>query len=682
MENEKLQSGHFLIKTAVLAAGRVGVKEARLAPREPASILTDTPIYPAQPSVCTRNRSRPSATDPVDPDTTVLLVAGSKRCFRFRQPFPVFTASPRGIPSRTTVGWRSIAPVQSTRKCPRPYRSCLTPSTAACIPLHLSSRVLSIFRLKLRVQEQASPLQSTNSSEGHVEEVRRQHVAPPSPSPSPTPSAEPEPGLRHPVPLLKAAMKLPTRAALAAWLCIVSSQRQADAAFQCVRRGDGSWTGLGTSSWSTALAPNHPNNTIQEIDANQLNLAAGTDFESGHVWLYSRRCGNEAGVLNRKAGTYFGCGNGVFVIHCSSGSSRRINQYLALDGCNNRTSAGWFVGAGNSGSCQCNTNYTCIKCQCNRVSSCTGHGVPRTSTFTDSASCNCDTNYTGANCQHNRTSACNNRGIPTEDGGSCLGGCDTGYRGASCEYDRARTCNGNGDPTSDDGSCMDGCDPGFHGARCQFSDFIDCNEAGFVDSAGVCTCIANVHGANCEHNRTNSCNGNGDPTSHDGTCLTGCDATFAGPHCEYSRVANCNNRGDPNDDGSCTGNCAGGYAGALCQHSRQDQCGGHGIPNDDGSCTGNCDVGYAGRACEHSRVTDEPPTNPPTTPPLEVTSGRENCLVTADNCVTDGGGDYGANESCTILVSTAGTLSAVGVFQTEATDEADSLHTKDRKSVV
>ena len=43
---------------------------------------------------------------------------------------------------------------------------------------------------------------------------------------------------------------------------------------------------------------------------------------------------------------------------------------------------------------------------------------------------------------------------------------------------------------------------------------------------------------------------------------------------------------------------------------------------------------------------------------LLVTAGQEHCQVTLDNCVTDGGYDYGNSEACTIEVVANGTLTA------------------------
>ena len=54
---------------------------------------------------------------------------------------------------------------------------------------------------------------------------------------------------------------------------------------------------------------------------------------------------------------------------------------------------------------------------------------------------------------------------------------------------------------------------------------------------------------------------------------------------------------------------------------------------------------------------------------LEVTSGAGSCRVSAaGDCVTDGDGSYGANAACTVQVNEVGTLNAEGVFDVQAAD--------------
>jgi len=50
---------------------------------------------------------------------------------------------------------------------------------------------------------------------------------------------------------------------------------------------------------------------------------------------------------------------------------------------------------------------------------------------------------------------------------------------------------------------------------------------------------------------------------------------------------------------------------------------------------------------------------------LEVTSGSSFCQIDANGCATDGAGDHGNNEACTIRVNVAGTLTA-HQFDTES----------------
>ena len=50
---------------------------------------------------------------------------------------------------------------------------------------------------------------------------------------------------------------------------------------------------------------------------------------------------------------------------------------------------------------------------------------------------------------------------------------------------------------------------------------------------------------------------------------------------------------------------------------------------------------------------------------LRVTSGQSYCRVGANNCVTDGAGNYGNREACTVEVLGAGTLTATE-FSTES----------------
>ena len=48
-----------------------------------------------------------------------------------------------------------------------------------------------------------------------------------------------------------------------------------------------------------------------------------------------------------------------------------------------------------------------------------------------------------------------------------------------------------------------------------------------------------------------------------------------------------------------------------------------------------------------------------------MTSGLGVCEVDSSGCVTDGDGDYGSNERCTVEVLVSGLLSSVGAFSTE-----------------
>jgi len=55
---------------------------------------------------------------------------------------------------------------------------------------------------------------------------------------------------------------------------------------------------------------------------------------------------------------------------------------------------------------------------------------------------------------------------------------------------------------------------------------------------------------------------------------------------------------------------------------------------------------------------------PTITAPFQVTSGASYCEIDTDGCVTDGAGDHGNGEACTVRVNTAGTLTATH-FDTE-----------------
>ena len=69
---------------------------------------------------------------------------------------------------------------------------------------------------------------------------------------------------------------------------------------------------------------------------------------------------------------------------------------------------------------------------------------------------------------------------------------------------------------------------------------------------------------------------------------------------------------------------------------------------------------------------DSPPFESPTLSPsltflahFRVASGH-GCEVDSNGCVTDGAGDYGSNERCTVEVLFSGLLSSVGAFDTES----------------
>ena len=51
--------------------------------------------------------------------------------------------------------------------------------------------------------------------------------------------------------------------------------------------------------------------------------------------------------------------------------------------------------------------------------------------------------------------------------------------------------------------------------------------------------------------------------------------------------------------------------------------------------------------------------------PLEVSSGMNYCQIDPNGCATDGSGNHGNDERCSILVNAAGTLTATS-FDTEA----------------
>ena len=57
--------------------------------------------------------------------------------------------------------------------------------------------------------------------------------------------------------------------------------------------------------------------------------------------------------------------------------------------------------------------------------------------------------------------------------------------------------------------------------------------------------------------------------------------------------------------------------------------------------------------------------NPPDTLAMQVTAGGNFCQIDANGCATDGAGEHGDNEACTIQVNQAGYLTATE-FDTES----------------
>ena len=111
--------------------------------------------------------------------------------------------------------------------------------------------------------------------------------------------------------------------------------------------------------------------------------------------------------------------------------------------------------------CHCDKDFTGIKCQYGKNTTCQTHGDPNYD-----GSCKCYTGFTGSNCQYSRAN-CSNSGNPNSDG---LCTCDSGFLGKNCEYSRNKTCSGHGIVDSN-GNCY--CDPSFSTANCSISKPID-----------------------------------------------------------------------------------------------------------------------------------------------------------------------------------------------------------------
>jgi hypothetical protein len=91
-----------------------------------------------------------------------------------------------------------------------------------------------------------------------------------------------------------------------------------------------------------------------------------------------------------------------------------------------------------------------------------------------------------------------------------------------------------------------------------------------------------------------------------------------------------------------------------------------------GSCDNQCDnedCHYDDYACNASSRRHLQYNNGPPPPPVfTVASGAQYCQLNAQGCVTDGAGDYGNNEHCTIQVATATTVTATSYIVESSSD--------------